>query len=501
MLTKNLSVINSVQSPLGILDDSRFADARCAFSPTRQLRRSYPGPAIRVRRSTDDAEQDFGFIGGVLDVASLRAFCGSGSGYVTKVYDQAVGSSDVLAQSTSANQPRIVITGEIAHASCMFGCAHTEDFSRHMSTGTLTLSDVSALTGIISYNGTGGVNGNILGTGILSAQIDLQKIAQFAATAGTSGYTRVGTTVGTSTNYNRWQKTVLDKFRVALGSIQDRTLNATDEVMPIRGAIASQTGWSQTNSVDCSGAFTDRPLQIAGAGTFTGLTWDIALLYKRAMSATDAGVLGGVIAPGTEGAIIGDSTISYYSTYNDVGFYIYTDREKCLRSGIANLAVSGNTIAQQKTIWQSYQDPLLLNWVIIEIGLNDMNPAVTTATTIAAIQDLVDTVRAAVSGSCKICIATMTPAYERWPATGWNQTNAQAKWVACNDAIMNRGGSPITGVDARTEDHTTALTYLVSGNAALAPAYDSGDHIHETNAGRAIIGRAFRTMLENLNLI
>ena len=43
--------------------------------------------AIRVRRSSDNAEQDIGFANGVLDTSSLLTFCGAGSGYIVKKYD------------------------------------------------------------------------------------------------------------------------------------------------------------------------------------------------------------------------------------------------------------------------------------------------------------------------------------------------------------------------------------------------------------------------------
>jgi len=65
--------------------------------------------AIRVRRSSDNAEQDIGFDGETLDTAALSTFAGSSSAYVTKVYDQK-GSFDAV-QATSSKQPRIVNAG------------------------------------------------------------------------------------------------------------------------------------------------------------------------------------------------------------------------------------------------------------------------------------------------------------------------------------------------------------------------------------------------------
>lgn len=73
--------------------------------------------AIRVRRSSDNAEQDIGFVGDALDTSSLLAFVGSNSGFVAKMYDQ-VGANHWL-QATADNQPRIVNAGSY-DGECVF---------------------------------------------------------------------------------------------------------------------------------------------------------------------------------------------------------------------------------------------------------------------------------------------------------------------------------------------------------------------------------------------
>lgn len=71
---------------------------------------AYSGNAVRVRRSSDNAEQDIGLTGDALDSASLAAFVGSDSAYVTTMYDQS-GSGHHLVQTDAAKQPRIVDAG------------------------------------------------------------------------------------------------------------------------------------------------------------------------------------------------------------------------------------------------------------------------------------------------------------------------------------------------------------------------------------------------------
>lgn len=65
---------------------------------------------IRVRRSSDNAEQDIGFVGNDLDTASLLSFVGGSSGFVTTWYDQSGNSRDAV-NATAATQPRIVNSG------------------------------------------------------------------------------------------------------------------------------------------------------------------------------------------------------------------------------------------------------------------------------------------------------------------------------------------------------------------------------------------------------
>lgn len=66
--------------------------------------------SIRVRRSSDNTEQDIGFAGNVLDTSSLLAFVGSGDGFVRTVYDQTGGGFN-MEQATTTNQPKIVSAG------------------------------------------------------------------------------------------------------------------------------------------------------------------------------------------------------------------------------------------------------------------------------------------------------------------------------------------------------------------------------------------------------
>lgn len=66
--------------------------------------------AIRVRRSSDNTEQDFGFSGIELDTAGILAFVGAGNGFVTRLYDQSSTPIDAW-NVEAAKQPFIVQSG------------------------------------------------------------------------------------------------------------------------------------------------------------------------------------------------------------------------------------------------------------------------------------------------------------------------------------------------------------------------------------------------------
>ena len=78
----------------------------------RKLVSAYAGPALRVRRDSDGTEQDIGYASGALDSAAMLAFCGAGSGFASKWYDQSGAGHDAV-QPTAAEQYQVVSTGAL----------------------------------------------------------------------------------------------------------------------------------------------------------------------------------------------------------------------------------------------------------------------------------------------------------------------------------------------------------------------------------------------------
>jgi hypothetical protein len=109
-LPTQLGLIGSQSTFVGLLDT--YPNAAAAYS-LRKLTTLFTGSAIRVRRSSDNAEQNIGFTAlGDLDTTALTTFCSGTNGFVTTWYDQS-GNGLNAVQTTAASQPQIVSSGSI----------------------------------------------------------------------------------------------------------------------------------------------------------------------------------------------------------------------------------------------------------------------------------------------------------------------------------------------------------------------------------------------------
>lgn len=88
-----------------------FPGASAAYS-LRKLDTTYAGSAIQVRRTSDNATQNIGFVNNVLDLAALTTFLGANTGTVSIWYDQS-GNGRNLINATAIEQPIIYAGGPV----------------------------------------------------------------------------------------------------------------------------------------------------------------------------------------------------------------------------------------------------------------------------------------------------------------------------------------------------------------------------------------------------
>lgn len=203
----------------------------------------------------------------------------------------------------------------------------------------------------------------------------------------------------------------------------------------------------------------------------------------------------------SKGLIIGNSTITAYLGYTEVGVYVFTTADTAAGSTYFNQAVPGHTISDQLTVYRADGNKSTYDWIIVEIGLNDLSISNSAATTLGAYQRLIDTIRLYSKAGAKILVSAMTPCRQRLDTLygGTNGPLSYQKWIDMNYAIMGGGSNKITGVDYRINDHVAKLS---DGDGRLLWYYEGpGDHIHENNAGRQVIGLTWRKALNDLGFL
>ena len=98
-----------IQSSAPSLLLDQYGDDITAAYSVRKLRNDYGGSAMRIRRFSDNSEQDIGFDSdGNLDTTAITSFVGSNSAAVVTWYEQSgQASAWNLVQATTSRQPRI----------------------------------------------------------------------------------------------------------------------------------------------------------------------------------------------------------------------------------------------------------------------------------------------------------------------------------------------------------------------------------------------------------
>jgi len=186
--------------------------------------------------------------------------------------------------------------------------------------------------------------------------------------------------------------------------------------------------------------------------------------------------------PVSSGCVLGDSTTAAYAGQNATTVYLLDSGNSQAGSTLTSHATGGETIDQQKVRWVADASKATYDWIIVQVGHNDVNYTDAASVAIGKLQSLIDTINTGKKASAKIILCTMTPAKSRYIAF-WGDSNgaiAYARWQSINTAIMG-GASAITGADVRVSSHTTAMD---DGAGNLNVPHDTGDGIHTTNAAR-----------------
>lgn len=252
------ALIKPTPSVLNGLDN--FTTSLWGCFSLRHQRTAYAGSCLRVRRSSDNTEQDIGFVGGFLDIASMLTFCGSGNGFVRTWYDQSAGGNNI-GQATTGNQPQIVASGVYMGAVSFLSTSYM-----------LTPNNSGTPSGFTTY--TRALMSAAYSTTQLWAEHDSGGANNSAEYRNPSGVTNLGV-VESSTN-KAFVTFLTSPAGQVLTGILDKTLTGSTNICKYASGGIVLTGTSAVNAALASSTFPAKQWWLGGRGA----TLPAAGLYR-----------------------------------------------------------------------------------------------------------------------------------------------------------------------------------------------------------------------------
>lgn len=230
--------------------------------------------SVRVRRSTDNAEQDIGFDGDSFDESALTTFAGVGSAYIRTFYDQSGNGFDAV-QATNANQPVIYESG-VFQGKIKFN-------------GTTNSLSIASLTNGTPYFA---VYGNMQAPFTATSEIVIEGSANYSASSqsfllfttqdGTGNvWSQNGNNTTTTQRLNQY---LLPNFTslAQLTFLWDRTIVGPTELKAFSGGAAVTRADGGPSDTDMTGNFNTHTVYLgarAGSSLFSELAFETLVFY------------------------------------------------------------------------------------------------------------------------------------------------------------------------------------------------------------------------------
>jgi len=298
------NLISQLQSNLRrqntLLDN--FSGAAAAYSLRRIGPSSYFGPAIRVRRDSDNALRDIGFTSdGQLDTVGLLDFVGvTGSGFVQTWYDQS-GNNNNAVQTTSANQPLVITSGSVVVENRKPTLRFDGTNDRLEAPSTLLPRDLFTVFAIVN-----GVAGGFPSAGqILSKNTGATGRTNFIGTTDNSTVARIFFNDGTTTYNVRTTSPVFNLTQNLVTAQSDGLGNSQIGANGVIEGTLTGRSWTPQNVAATIGAST------GGGNEFRGIIQEL-IAYESYQSSTRPSIESNI---NTNYKIYGSATASFDPDY------------------------------------------------------------------------------------------------------------------------------------------------------------------------------------------
>jgi len=256
-----------------------FAKALGAFKPTllldfyqnaaaayslRKLSTTYTGSAIRVRRASDNTEQDIGFVSNELDTSALTTFCSGTNGFVKTWYDQS-GNARNATQTTAAKQPQIVSSGSVilenGKPSLQFdGSNDSIGIYSGMPTTIFNTEFTAFTVGLANDNN---LEQRLFGISTASNYFFVQRL--LTNTDQVITFTFAPSGAETTISYSNWNQNMLYYNKAVINGTMDTAINGSSITSVVTGSsftfLPSGAGWGFGSNRSGVGNFLNGKIQ------------------------------------------------------------------------------------------------------------------------------------------------------------------------------------------------------------------------------------------------
>lgn len=168
---------------------------------------------------------------------------------------------------------------------------------------------------------------------------------------------------------------------------------------------------------------------------------------------------------------------------------VLTQDERTRGYDLRTIAGPSDTIAEQSALWNSIANKNIYDYVIVNIGMNDLdNPTMMTD-----YQAFISRIKASGKVGLQVIVTALTPA-RQW-FLDQNKPERQVVWGSFNNAVTN---GTIIGASGKASSYVSVLS---DGNSNLQDIYDAGNHVLLTDSGKRKMAESWRNEIIRLKIV